>query len=1128
VIPDKQHNFLNFKASTLVLGDTSMMRFLRFLLLLLLPFTAGAQFYNGSQTDFGKNRLQYQSFKWNYFRFPKYDVYYNTGGKEMAIYVARAAKNHLAEIERFFDYPLESRIEFVVYNKQEDFKQSNAGLTTDESSNVGGTTRLVGTKVFLYYEGDHAKLEEQIRGGIAEVILNSMMYGGNARDMVKNSTLLALPEWYTKGLISFVAHGWNTDIDSRVRDGITSGRFRKFNHLLGEDARLAGHSIWYYISEKYSPGVIPNILYMTRVSRNVESATLFVIGTNVKVLAIEWQSYFLERYNSEDSTRTLPQGIKPVTKPRAAAAYSQAKISPDGKSICYVTNELGQTKLWLQDLQTGKRKRLLKLGHKIDRINDYSYPLVSWHPGSKLISWIYEKRGETFLVIYEIESGEKIVKPIFNFIKIIDFSYSPDGTQFVMSAVQNGQTDIFLYTISGGATTPVTKDIYDDLNPRFVDGGRSIIFSSNRVSDTIDKRSKGTEVILAHSYDLFLYNVKSGSVLLRRITNTPGVSELQPMPWDDTHFTYLSDQNGVRNRYVGYFDSSIAYVDTAAHYRYFARSVTATNYRYSISEQDVAPASGQYAEVVFHDGRWQVYVNQLTNFGEITSKKLRNTIHRDRVLEIARIDAEIDSLARVNPPKPLIPQQRMQTVLVPEKPKTTDSSGIDINNYTFGNKPSTATKTDSTAVTVAATDTVKTAPDPFLLPIVRNYYVQYSLEYLTGQLDNSFLNIGYQRFTGGSSPVYLNPGFTGLFKIGLTDLLEDRKITGGVRLSANLMNNEYLLLYEDRTRRLDRTWILHRQAFQNLTGSTGSTRIHTHEARYGLRWPFSEVASLRGMVGYRNDRRVIQSTDFASLNARNTYFNSANIKVEFVFDNTIKRGLNLYNGMRFKVFAETFQGLDSLWGADQKSNRWFKNDLYAVGADFRYYLRIHREFILATRISGATSFGREKLVYYLGGVDNWLFPKFDQSVRVSDDQNYSYQTLATPMRGFLQNIRNGNSFALINAELRMPLFRYLLNRPLRSDFINNFQVIGFGDFGTAWTGKSPYDESNSLNTTYIGSPGNPIVVVLKNHKEPFVGGFGWGVRSRIWGYFVRFDMAWGVEDRVILPRQMYLSFSLDF
>jgi Tol biopolymer transport system component len=1112
-----------------------------------------AQFYNGSQTDFGKNRVQYQDFKWNYYRFDKYEVYFNTGGKELAIYVARAAKLHLAEVEKIFDYSLDDRIQFVVYNKQEDFKQSNVGLTNDDQQNVGGYTRIVGRKVFLYYEGDHVRLEEQIRGGIAEILINQMMYGGNTRDMLKSSTLLNLPEWYVKGLVSYVAKGWNADIDNRVRDGIMSGRYKKFNHLTGEDAVYAGHSIWYYIAEKYGPGVIPNILYMTKVSRNVESAFLFVLGVNMRVLTIEWMNYYSQRYSMNDTTRTVPTSPL-VVKPKATRVYSQAKISPDGRYITYVTNEMGQTKLWLENLGTHKRKRLLKMGHRIDRINDYSYPLLAWHPSGQILSWIYEKEGETFLVIYTIETGEKIVKPLVNFIKVLDYSYSPDGKSFVMSAVQRGQTDIYVYSIAGGGAIPVTNDVFDDLNPRFVNNGKGIIFSSNRNSDTLGIVSKDTK--LRTSFDLFIYNWKTKDDVLRRLTNTPGINELQAAAWDSTNFCFVSDQNGVRNRYVGYFDSTIAYVDTVAHYRYFARSIPITNYKSGILEQDVQPEAGKYAEILFIDGRYRIFIHNMEAFDKLQAAKLKNTAHRNRMIELVRIDAELDSLEKVkaNQPKKTtknepVPQNK---TLVPPPPVKTDSSGakVNIDNYQFGQPKRSSSidanippppKLEAPKDTTTKAPVVKTVPDTtlrdsvvkapideFLLPIARNYKIQYSTEYVVSQLDNSFLNAGYQRFTGGSSPIFLNPGFTGLFKIGITDLLEDHKIVGGVRLSGDLKNNEYIIQYDDRTRRLDRTLLLHRQAFLSVANGGTLSKIHTQEGRYGLRWPFSEVASLRGQIGYRNDRRIFLSQDFNTLNSKNTYNNSANLKIEFVFDNTIRRGLNLYNGIRLKVFAETFQGVDSLFKVTIPSNRFLKNDLYVVGFDVRMYKKIHREFIWATRISGATSFGREKLVYYMGAVDNWLTPKFDQSVYVADDMNYTYQTLVTPMRGFYQNIRNGNSFLMINSELRFPVFRYLFNRPMRSDFLNNFQVIGFGDVGTAWTGPNPYDPRNSLNTTIIGAPGNPITVVLKNHKEPIVAGYGVGLRTRIWGYFVRVDWAWGLEDRLVLPRVTYLSFSMDF
>jgi isocitrate dehydrogenase len=46
--------------------------------------------------------------------------------------------------------------------------------------------------------------------------------------------------------------------------------------------------------------------------------------------------------------------------------------------------------------------------------------------------------------------------------------------------------------------------------------------------------------------------------------------------------------------------------------------------------------------------------------------------------------------------------------------------------------------------------------------------------------------------------------------------------------------------------------------------------------------------------------------------------------------------------------------------------------------------------------------------------------------------------------------------------------------------------------------------------------------------EPIVGGYGFGLRSRLLGYFLRADWAWGVDDGEVKPRIFYLSLALDF
>ena len=118
---------------------------------------ANGQFYNGHQMTFGKNRVQYYDYYWQFYRFDDFDCYFNEFGRDLAQFTADYAKKKLAEIEDYFDYTLEKRIIFIIYNKNAEYKQSNIGLVTSDqdSYNTGGYSRIIKNKVMLYYEGDH-------------------------------------------------------------------------------------------------------------------------------------------------------------------------------------------------------------------------------------------------------------------------------------------------------------------------------------------------------------------------------------------------------------------------------------------------------------------------------------------------------------------------------------------------------------------------------------------------------------------------------------------------------------------------------------------------------------------------------------------------------------------------------------------------------------------------------------------------------------------------------------------------------------------------------------------------------------------------------------------------------------
>jgi hypothetical protein len=318
--------------------------------------------------------------------------------------------------------------------------------------------------------------------------------------------------------------------------------------------------------------------------------------------------------------------------------------------------------------------------------------------------------------------------------------------------------------------------------------------------------------------------------------------------------------------------------------------------------------------------------------------------------------------------------------------------------------------------------------------------------------------------------------------------------------------------------------IFHRQAIENYAEDANQNyyllKTHTHELFYALRYPFSQTLAVKGTVSFRDDRTVFLSdyNNPASLTLPKFHRMWAGAKVELIFDNTRKIGVNIPSGTRYKVFGETY------WQLNDAS------DLYVLGADFRHYQVLHRNLIWASRFAASSSFGRSRLLYYLGSLDNWINffnnnPTFDQSVRVDHEENYAYQTLATNMRGFVQNIRNGNNFALINNEIRWPFVQYFANYPL-SHFWSSLQMVGFFDIGTAWSGISPFRKTSAYDYEYVSN--NTVTVTIETGRDPIVFGYGFGLRMQLLGYFCRFDYAWGVENRVILPGIFYFSMNLDF
>ena len=265
-------------------------------------------------------------------------------------------------------------------------------------------------------------------------------------------------------------------------------------------------------------------------------------------------------------------------------------------------------KVWVMEVATGKVRRIVKGEKKLDRIIDRTYPVIAWHPSSKALSYAVERKGNLFLRTWTMDDNKTTERSVLMLEKILSMAYSGDGRNIVFSGVRDGRTDLYLYYVVGNRQDQLTDDQYDDLDPHFVDGGRRIIFSSDRTDDTL--RTFKDVALINGNKDVFLYDVETRRHVLTRLSNTPGVNETQPAQYDSASYTYLSDVDGVLNRFRVRYDSAVSHIDTTIHYRHFAVEERLSDLRRSVLEQDVNATRGRYAVLQLKDGKYRFYTGR--------------------------------------------------------------------------------------------------------------------------------------------------------------------------------------------------------------------------------------------------------------------------------------------------------------------------------------------------------------------------------------------------------------------------------------------------------------------------------------------------------------------------------------
>ena len=1122
--------------------------FRRFLLTAFVSFLTINVIAQVSSVDFGKNRIQYHKYHWRFYQTANFNVHFNQGGLELAKYVLQVAEEELPQLEAFTEIALQRRANIVLYNSYDDMKTTNIGLGNDVTD-VGGLTRLVNNKMILYFNGNHADLRRQIKEGIARILVDNRLFGENIGEIAGNATLLDLPKWLTDGYVDYAAEPWSVQMDDELKNALLSYQYRNFYQFAFKQPTLAGHAFWHYIANNYKKDNVTYFLYLSVLYKNLNSAALRICKKKFKEVLADFMDKETEKYEKDiRGRRNYPKGNLSVTEDiDENKDFYHFTPNPNPRSFTYAVTEYkkGRYTVALYENYVN-RKVLIKNGVRVlKHERNPNYPIMAWDGKGSRLATVYWGKDKVKLMVYDIVTGGKAVDQVLPFDQVQDAQYFLDHKRMILSAVKNGHTDIYIYNIETQKLQQITDDVYDDIDAAFVSfpNKNGIIFASNR--PVAEAKSGDTTMPGTNHYNIFLVDVddKAGFRQITQLTNMKYGDARFPTQYNINHFTFVATENGVGNRYAGFFTTKAEGLDTLffigdevlrnpedkeldstlnawqraepdslgfiALTKDSTYTFPVTNYSSSLLESRIAGDKGQVSEVIEQSDMKMLY--RLRVDSVLLRRRNINARPTDYIRRLQNEERQAQGKAT---------QYNQQG----DSSKPADNSFLS----EFENE-----KIDSSALADASKPDVKrTALETARL---FKYKLKFSNDMILAGVTNNIVLTRYQPYSGGTGPIQLNNGnnLSWAFLASLSDVMEDYRITGGVKPGINFKDNEYFLAFNNYRKRIDWGVTYYKAANSNINiqFSQGAAslpgKIFTSLYQGNIRYPFDEVKSLRLIGGYRLDRIVAIPVDRTTLNIPDAKLKYLNLRLEYVHDNSLIRDQNIWNGLRYKVYIENISELKQQPGRERQFT-------FNFGGDARYYYPIYRNFIWAVRAATDISWGNQKLIYYLGGIDNWISPKFQNENQPDPTQNYIYQTLAVNLRGYHQNVANGNNSAVINSELRLPVFSTFLNKPINNAFLRNFQLIQFFDFGTAWSGTFKGIARPSVTYRALDANGepdynNPVLVHLKaGGLGPFAGGYGFGVRSTLLGYFMKLDAGWPMSGFFKGKPVWYFSLGLDF
>lgn len=962
---------------------------------------------------FGKNKVQYTNFKWQYIQSKHFNIYFYEGAEKLAEFAADVCETSYVSLQSDLRYDLVDRITLIIYKGHNDFEQSNVTFGVPEES-VGGFTEFFKNRIVLPFEGDYAKFRHVLHHELSHAVMLQMLYGGGMQSIINGMMRFQLPLWMTEGFAEYASIRWNTESDMFMRDASISGYLPPLSGFGGFLNYKGGQYVFYYLAEKYGPEKIGEIMGKIKVSKSVERGLRRSIGIGLEELNKRFHKYVKTEYWPDIANRSEPEEIAKKltdhTKTRNFINNAPA-LSPRGDKIAYLSDRDDYFDIFLISAIDGEEISKVVQGQQTVDLEELNWlnPGITWSPDAKNIAFAAKKGEFDVLHIADIKEKKIVSTYDFEFDELFSPTWSPNGDEIAFSASKDGASDIYIFNISTNRYRNMTKDDFSDLRPQWSPQGNRIAFVSDR-GRFIDPRDKNTVRMQEVNYDNHdIYTLDVESKEIQRVTQTEFLEKDPTWSPDGNSLVYSCDENGVFNLFLHNLETGDRHPITniltgALQPHWVNNNLVFTSFYQAGYDIYLIKNPGEIKpdEIVLEDTRFL----QKLKKGEIA------TIF-DNYRKLDEEDKPEYELANESYRNFVFDRNFQQGNIVPQKEKLAEIF-----------------PEDSTAF--------KTLSGDYL---VNDYKITFSPDIVYG-------NAGYSQFFG----VQGNAIFS------MSDVLGNHRLDLYTNLFYDLRNSDYQLAYYYLPKRIDMGVGAFHYTYFFRTSFFSVVRDRNFGFNLYLSRPFDRYRRIDLTLLYLGVNRT-DITFGIDLNKRRVMVYG----LQYVKDTALWGYTGPVNGQRSRV---SFQyspkiGQNSL-------------DFRTVSFDYRKYFKMGEEYNFVARFSGGASFGDNAQHFFLGGIDNWINRRFKYGTLLVDNLDDIYfSTFEMPLRGSDYYEQVGTRFFLTNFELRFPFVRYfILGVPPM--FFSNIRGVLFYDMGAAWTDDENFrffskDDGDSL-LPQLGTP----------------------------------------------------------